>query len=131
MMQKDEQLAVSINKRYIDILQQSVLSHEEKLLMITETAACAFFPVQQKLYDVQLKCSNNFQTAPKSSIACGLARWGSFFEHGKVFGDGVNVASRVQSLGIANSILFLPKYAEQDQKSAGVLQSVSLGRFHF
>ena len=47
-----------------------------------------------------------------------------------MFGDGVNVASRVQSLGIANSILFSSQINSQI-KNQQEFKSVSLGSFHF
>jgi TolB-like protein len=71
-----------------------------------------------------------FQTAPKVPLRVGLHVGEVFFEHGKVFGDGVNVASRVQSLGIANSILFSSEICSKI-KNQQEFKSVSLGRFHF
>ena len=71
-----------------------------------------------------------FQTEPKVPLRIGLHVGEVFFEHGKVFGDGVNVASRVQSLGIANSILFSSEICSKI-KNQQEFKSVSLGRFHF
>ena len=53
-----------------------------------------------------------------------------FFEGEKVLGDGVNVASRVQSLGIANSILFSSEINSKIRNQQE-FKSVSVGRFHF
>ena len=72
MMQKDEQNAVSVNKHYIDILKQSVLSHGGEIFNDYGDGSLCFFRVQQKPYDVQLKYSNNFTTAPKVPFRVGL-----------------------------------------------------------
>ena len=88
------------------------------------------FPVLHKLCVVQLKCSNNFKLEPKVPLRIGLHVGEIFFEDGKVFGDGVNVASRVQSLGIANSILFSSEINSKI-KNQQEFKSVSVGRFHF
>jgi class 3 adenylate cyclase len=53
-----------------------------------------------------------------------------FIENEKVFGDGVNVASRIQSLGIANSILFSTEINSKI-KNQQEFKSVLIGRFHF
>jgi class 3 adenylate cyclase len=53
-----------------------------------------------------------------------------FFEDGKVFGDGVNVASRIQSLGQANSILFSGEINNKI-KNNPEFRSVLVGRFEF
>jgi TolB-like protein/lipoprotein NlpI len=53
-----------------------------------------------------------------------------FFEDGKVFGDGVNVASRIQSLGQANTILFSKEIFDKI-KNHPELKAISLGDFDF
>ena len=53
-----------------------------------------------------------------------------FFEDGKVFGDGVNVASRIQSLGVANSVL-LSSEINNKLKNQPEFKTVAIGRFQF
>ncbi len=67
-----------------------------------------------------IEMQQQFQTEPKVPLRIGVHVGEIFFEDGKVFGDGVNVASRVQSLGIANSILFSSEINAQDKKSTGI-----------
>src|SRR5258705_10803051 len=71
-----------------------------------------------------------FQLEPKVPLRIGLHVGEIFFEDGKVFGDGVNVASRVQSLGIANSILFSSEICSKI-KNQQEFKSISIGKFHF
>ena len=52
------------------------------------------------------------------------------FEDGKAFGDGVNIASRIQSLGQANTILFSKEIFDKIRNQPG-FKSVSLGMFEF
>ena len=53
-----------------------------------------------------------------------------FFEGNKVMGDSVNVASRIQSLGQANTILFSKEIFDKI-KNQPEFKSVSLGKFEF
>jgi TolB-like protein/tetratricopeptide (TPR) repeat protein len=53
-----------------------------------------------------------------------------FFENGKVLGDGLNIASRIQSLGISNSILFSAEINNK-VKNQPEFKTLSLGSFHF
>ena len=46
-------------------------------------------------------------------------------------GDSVNIASRIQSLGIANSILFSSERSYCKLKNQQEYKCVSLGRFEF
>jgi class 3 adenylate cyclase len=130
MMQKDEQHAVSINKRYIDILQQSVSSHGGEIVNDYGDGSLCIFSSATEALRCSIEMQQQFQTAPKVPLRVGLHVGEVFFEHGKVFGDGVNVASRVQSLGIANSILFSSEICSKI-KNQQEFKSVSLGRFHF
>src|SRR4029078_170108 len=81
-----------------------------------------------------LRCSiemeKQFQQEPKVPLRIGLHVGEIFFEDGKFFGDGVNVASRVQSLGIANSILFSSEINSKIRNQQE-FKCVSVGRFHF
>ena len=70
------------------------------------------------------------QMEPKVPLRIGLHVGEIFFEEGKVFGDGVNVASRIQSLGVGNSILFSPEINSKI-KNQQEFKTVSVGRFHF
>ena len=130
MMQKDEQHAVSINRRYVAVLKECVLPRGGEILNdFGDGSLCTFHSATEALrcaIDMQQK----FQLEPKVPLRIGLHVGEIFFEDGKVFGDGVNVASRVQSLGIANSILFSSQINSQI-KNQQEFKSVSVGRFHF
>ena len=52
-----------------------------------------------------IEMQRQFQKEPKVPLRVSLHVGEVFFNDGKVFGDGVNIAGRVQSLGIANSRL--------------------------
>ncbi len=130
MMQKDEQHAVSINKRYVDILQQSVLSHGGEIVNDYGDGSLCIFSSATEALRCSIEMQQQFQTAPKVPLRIGLHVGEVFFEDGKVFGDGVNVASRVQSLGIANSILFSSEICSKI-KNQQEFKSVSIGKFHF
>ncbi len=130
MMQKDEQSAVAINKRYVDVLKQSISSHGGKVLNDYGDGSLCTFQSATEALRCAIEMQQKFQTEPKVPLRIGLHVGEIFFEDGKVFGDGVNVASRIQSLGIANSILFSSQINSQI-KNQLEFKSISLGRFHF
>src|SRR5258706_10381695 len=130
MMQKDEQHAVSINKRYVVVLKEFVLSHDGEILNdFGDGSLCTFHSATQALR-CAIEMQKQFQLEPKVPLRIGLHVGEIFFEDGKVFGDGVNVASRVQSLGIANSILFSSEICSKI-KNQQEFKSISIGKFHF
>jgi adenylate cyclase len=130
MMQKDEQAALSVNKRYVAVLKQFVLSHDGEILNDYGDGSLCTFTSATQAVKCAIEMQKQFQIEPKVPLRIGLHIGEIFFEDGKVFGDGVNVASRVQSLGIANSILFSSEICSKI-KNQTEFKSVSLGRFHF
>jgi adenylate cyclase len=130
IMQKDEQVAMSLNKRYTSVLKQSVAAHNGKILNdYGDGSLCAFASTTQAVrcaMDIQ----RQLQTEPKVPLRVGLHVGEMFFEDGKVFGDGVNVASRIQSLGTANCILFSSEINNK-LKNQKEFSTRSIGKYRF
>jgi len=130
MMQKDEQTAVSTNKRYVEVLQQSVGHFHGEILNDYGDGSLSVFSSATEALRCSIEMQRQFQNAPKVPLRIGVHVGEIFFDNGKVFGNGVNVASRVQSLGIANSILFSSQIHSQI-KNQQEFKSVSIGYFNF
>jgi adenylate cyclase len=130
IMQKDEHAALSINKRYTDVLQQLVPLHQGEILNdFGDGSLCAFASATQAVR-CALAMQQQFEQEPKVPLRIGLHVGEMLFENGKVFGDGVNIASRIQSLGVAHSILFS---AEINSKliNQSEFKIRSIGKFSF
>ena len=130
MMQKDEQSAVAVHKHYLDVLAERVSFHKGEVINDYGDGSLCVFSSTTEALRCAIGMQHQLQTDPKVPLRTGLHLGEIFFEHGKVFGDGVNVASRIQSLGIANSILFSSQINSQI-KNQQEFKSISLGSFHF
>jgi adenylate cyclase len=130
MMQKDEQSAVSVNKRYVTVLKELVAAHHGEILNDYGDGSLCTFSSATQAVRCAMEMQQQFQLEPKVPMRMGLHVGEIFFEHEKVFGDGVNVASRVQSIGVANSILFSSEINSKI-KNQPEFKSVLVGRFHF
>ena len=130
MMQKDEQAALSVNKRYAAVLKHLVSVYGGEILNdFGDGSLCTFASATQAIR-CAIEMQQQFRAVPIVPLRIGLHLGEIFFEDGKVFGDGVNVASRVQSLGIANTILFSSQINSQIRNQPE-FKCVSVGRFHF
>lgn len=130
MMQKDEQTAVAVNKHYVDVLKEIVPSHNGEILNDYGDGSLCIFSSATEAMRCAVMIQQRLQSEPKVPLRLGLHIGEIFFENDKVFGDGVNVTSRVQSLGIANSILFSSEICSKI-KNQKEFKSVSLGKFYF
>jgi len=130
IMQKDEHTALLINKRYVAILNHFVVSHGGEILNdFGDGSLCSFGSATQAV-QCAMEMQQEFRSEPKVPLRIGLHVGEIFIEGGKVFGDGVNIASRVQSLGVANSILFSSEICSKI-KNQPEFKSVSIGKFEF
>jgi len=130
MMQQDEENAVVIAKRYVRVLKQLVSLHDGEILNdYGDGSLCAFSSVTEALR-CSIEMQQQFEHAPKVPLRIGLHVGEIFFEEGKVLGDGVNVASRIQSLGQANTILFSKEIFDKIRNQSE-FKPVSIGSFEF
>src|SRR5207249_6658791 len=90
---------------------------------------CTFLNVIEAI-QCTLDIQHQLQTEPAVPLRIGLHVGEIFFEDKKVFGDGVNIASRIQSLGQSNTILF-SKEIFDNIRNHPEFKSVSLGQFDF
>ncbi len=130
IMQKDEQAALSMNKRYVFVLKQSVSTHGGEILNdYGDGCLCAFTSATQAVR-CAIEIQQQLQIQPRVPLRIGLHIGEMIFEDGKVLGDGVNVASRIQSIGTSNSILFSSEiYNKLVNQSE--FKCTSIGKFQF
>lgn len=130
MMQQDEGHAVIIVKRYIEVLQKAISDYAGKILNdYGDGSLCSFSSATQAL-QCAVEIQKQFRYDPKVPLRIGLHVGEIFFESEKVMGDGVNVASRIQSLGQANAILFSKEVFDKIKNQAE-FKAISLGVFEF
>ena len=130
MMQKDELKAVVVIKHYHEVLEKSVAAHRGEILNnYGDGSLCSFSSVLEAL-NCAIELQRNLQFEPAVPLRIGLHVGEIFFANGKVLGDGLNVASRIQSLGTSNSILFSSEINNK-VKNQPEFKTLSLGSFHF
>jgi len=130
MMQHDEQYAVSIMRHYNTVLKQQIEKHHGKILNDYGDGNLCSFSSATEAITCSIEIQQQLQQGPKVPLRIGLHIGELLFEGDKVMGDGVNVASRVQSLGQPNCILFSSEINNKLKNQQG-FKSVSLGHFLF
>ncbi len=130
MMQQDEQNAVAVTRHYISVLKESVASHHGKILNDYGDGSLCSFSSATEAIRCAIEMQQQLQNEPRVPLRIGLHVGELFFEGDKVMGDGVNVASRIQSLGLANTILFSKEVFDK-LKNQPEFSSVSVGRYQF
>ena len=130
MMQENESAALTIIKRYTTVLKQSVVDHAGEILNDYGDSNLCIFSSASEAVQSALEIQEQLQKDPAIPLRIGLHIGEIFFEDGKILGDGVNLASRIQSIAVGNSILFSEEIQDKI-KNIPKFRSVSLGSFEF
>ena len=130
MMQADEQKAVAVIKHYNSTLEKLVAQFNGQVLNYYGDGSLCIFPNATDAANCSLAVQKELKNEPVVPLRIGLHIGEVFFEDAKALGDGVNVASRVQSLGQENNILVSGEFYDKIKNNSSIT-SVSLGHFEF
>jgi class 3 adenylate cyclase/TolB-like protein/tetratricopeptide (TPR) repeat protein len=130
MMHQDEDLAVATARRYMDVLQKAVADCNGQILNDYGDGNLCTFPSANQAVKCALEVQIQLRSDPPVPLRIGLHIGEFFYEGAKTMGDGVNIASRIQSLGSANTILFSREIFDKIRNQT-VFKAVSLGMFEF
>jgi len=130
MMQQNEQKAVTVIKHYNTALEKSVSQYNGQVLNYYGDGSLCIFHNALDAVSCSLAVQAELKKDPVVPLRIGLHIGEVFFEADKALGDGVNVASRVQSLGLGNTILLSAEFYDKIKNNSSIVAK-SLGRFHF
>jgi len=130
MMEADEQKTVAVIKHYNAALENLVKQNAGQVLNYYGDGSLCIFHSATDAANCSLALQEELKEAPVVPLRIGLHIGEVFFEDTKALGDGVNIASRVQSLGQANTILVSAEFYDKI-KNNSTFKSVSLGNFNF
>jgi TolB-like protein/Tfp pilus assembly protein PilF len=77
-----------------------------------------------------IKIQEACNAAKDFQLSIGIHQGEIIFEDNDIYGDAVNIASRIQTLGVPGSVLFSKKVADEIKNKAE-FHSISLGSFDF
>lgn len=130
LMHENEQKAVALIKHYNTALNEFVALHDGKVLNYYGDGSLCTFPSVIEALNCAIELQKELQEDPNVPLRIGLHVGEVFFENEKALGDGVNIASRIQSLGQANTILFSKEICDKIRNKPE-FKSVLLGSFEF
>ena len=106
LMQKDEPTANLYLEKFHTTLNNKVAIHKGQVINnYGDGCVCTFDSAVDAMHCAKA-IQIIFQTEPKVPVRIGLHSGDVFFKDDNVFGDSVNIASRIESLGVAGAVLF-------------------------
>jgi adenylate cyclase len=128
MMQEDESMAIKWRQKLKKKLEEVVAAHEGRILEFLGDGAMVSFISTTEGVRAAVALQLCMQSEPVVPLRIGIHTGDVIFEENKIYGDGVNIASRLESFALPGSI-FISGKAYDDIKNQKDIQSISLGKF--
>ena len=130
-MQDSEERAMALKNRHRSVLEREHQRYHGHLVQYYGDGSLSIFQSAVEAVTCALAMQTAFQQEPVVPVRMGLHLGDILYDSdGSVFGDGVNLASRIESLGVAGSVLLSAKLKDEIQNHPD-LKTVSLGSYLF
>ena len=130
LMQKGESKAMSILSRYEEITQAKVNQFSGEVIKKYGDGSLILFDSTVDAVQCAIEMQQEFQQEPVVPLRIGVHVGEVIRKGNDVFGNGINIASRVESMGAAGAVL-ISKDAQKRVKNQEHHDFVSLGQFNF
>lgn len=107
LMQVNEQLAKAKQKHLKEVLDSTVKNYNGKILQYNGDGALSIFSSAIDAVNSAIKIQKQLQQEPKVDLRIGLHTGDISIEDETIYGDGVNLASRIESLAVPAVFSFL------------------------
>ncbi len=128
LMQDDETLALKLRHKLKTKLEEVTAFYHGRILDFRGDGAICSFASTIEGVRAALALQLNMLAEPVVPLRIGMHTGDVIFEGNDVYGDGVNIASRLESFAIPGSI-FISAKAYDDVKNQKDIQTVSLGMY--
>jgi len=128
LMQSDEKRALELRQKLKDKLESSVEKYDGQIVKwMGDGVICTFNSAVQSVRTA-IEVQREMLRDPIVPLRVGIHQADVIFHDGDVHGDGVNIASRLESFAITGSI-FISSKVQEDIKSQGDIETTSLGKY--
>ena len=129
MMQQDEVHALHLLDKFKEVLEEEMRFQFGEIVQYFGDGCLLSFDSAFHSLEAAIALQKGFIESGVP-VRIGMHLGDVVFKNNNAFGDGVNIASRVESLGVPGSILFSKSIQEQIKNKTD-FHTQSLGSFHF
>ena len=116
LMQENEQLARIKRKRLKDVLESTVSQYSGRILQYYGDGSLTIFNSAIDSVRSAISIQQQLQQDPPVPVRMGIHIGDIIIEDETIYGDGVNLASRIESLGVPGSIFISEKVFDEIKK---------------
>ena len=130
LMGNDEQKAFELLKKNRALQKPIIEQFNGRWIKELGDGVMASFNTVSDAVNAAIKIQESCNAAKDFQLSIGIHQGEIIFENNDIYGDAVNIASRIQSLGVPGSVLFSKKITDEIRNKAE-FKITSLGSFEF
>src|SRR5688500_2775872 len=130
LMQENEQLARAKRKRLKEVLEASLNTHHGKILQYYGDGSLSIFNSAIDAVNCAIEIQRKLQQSPQVDLRIGIHIGDVTVEDETIYGDGVNLASRIESLAVSGSVFVTEKVFDEIKNQENI-RTLELGFFEF
>ncbi len=130
LMGNDEQKAFDLLKKNRELQKPIIEKFNGRWIKELGDGVMASFNTVSDAVNAAIKIQEACNAAKDFQLSIGIHQGEIIFENNDIYGDAVNIASRIQTLGVPGSVLFSKKITDEIRNKSE-FQLTSLGRFEF
>ncbi len=128
LMQQDEKKAVEYRNRHREVFNAITKKFKGKILQYYGDGTLSTFGSAIDAVRCGIELQQAFMKEPRIPVRIGIHSGDIIFTEDDIIGDGVNVASRIESLAAVGSVLISDKVYDEVKNQTGI-QTVSMGKY--
>ena len=128
IMQQDEALAVKVRDRHRQIFESATQKHHGKILQYYGDGTLSIFDSAVEAVYCGIELQLGFQKEPKIPVRVGIHLGDIIYDDQDIIGDGVNVASRIEALGVPGGVVISDK-VNDELKNQTAIPTLSIGTY--
>ena len=129
MMQEDEMRAKILRTRQKQVLDTLIPAHNGTILQYFGDGTLSIFESSSNAVRCGIAIQQELQKEPKVKLRIGIHSGDIVYDNEGIYGDCVNVASRIETLSVPGAVLFSSKVNDEISNQKDIL-SKSIGKFY-
>ena len=128
IMQQDEPKAIMLKDRHRSIIEKEHKTFNGKIVQYYGDGTLSTFGSAVEAVQCAVSMQHFFRESPHVPVRIGLHIGDIIINDGNIFGDGVNLASRIESLGVAGCVLISDKLNDE-LRNQPLFKTLSMGTY--
>ncbi|MEP6648124.1 MAG: adenylate/guanylate cyclase domain-containing protein, partial [Saprospiraceae bacterium] len=130
LIQENEYIAIEKRKRLKEVLENTIPRFNGKILQYYGDGSLSIFQSAIDSVLCSIDMQRQLQREPKVSVRMGIHTGDVIIEADAIYGDGVNLASRIESLAVPGGIFISEKVYEETRNQQDI-STMDMGYFEF